>query len=180
MNTTPNPPSKEYRGMEMQAIENAQRYLRELAYFDPSYPAPLLSGIYDEITRACMKIFQQNHGLPPTGVCDETTWDTLYAAYRACLSTHTPPDLLAAFPRFPLSYAIGVGDDTHLAHLIRFLLRELEYLPCDCSPYLPYDEETAAAVKELQESAGLPPTGEVDLATWNLMATMEQAMDRSK
>lgn len=60
-------------------IQNA---LQELsAIYDDIGEVPQ-SGEYDEATAAAVRMFQQKHGLPPTGAVDRRTWNALADAYN--------------------------------------------------------------------------------------------------
>ena len=60
-------------------IQNA---LQELgAIYDDLGEVPQ-SGEYDEATANAVRIFQEKHGLPPTGAVDRRTWNALADAYN--------------------------------------------------------------------------------------------------
>ena len=60
-------------------IQNA---LQELgAIYDDIGEVPQ-SGEYDEATAAAVRVFQEKHGLPPTGAVDRRTWNALADAYN--------------------------------------------------------------------------------------------------
>jgi peptidoglycan hydrolase-like protein with peptidoglycan-binding domain len=47
-------------------------------------------GIFGQQTQNAVKSFQSAHGLPATGVCDVTTWNTLFPAPSTVIKANTP------------------------------------------------------------------------------------------
>jgi len=52
------------------AVENLQRYLRQLSYDQPEIPAPPIDGIFESQTEEALRQFQRSRGLPVTGSAD--------------------------------------------------------------------------------------------------------------
>lgn len=159
---------------EAQAIGNLQRYLRQLARFDPSIPMINEDGLFGEKTRATLTAFQRGQGLPETGKADPETWERLFSAYEASIEAHARPLPLYVFPRFPEDYTVGRGDTGLLTEMIQLLLRDIlllygreTSLP---SPNGSFDEETEQAVKVFQTLHRLPVNGRIDRGTWNRLA----------
>ena len=155
---------------ETQAIENLQRYLRQLSYSDPAITPPPIDGIYDEDTRRALGDFQRTRGTPETGIADRETWDLLYDAYRASLAASTPPRAVSFFPigeDFTLLREDGISFPTAV---LQYMLRELSARYGgleDVTVTGLYDPATVRAVREFPTRNRLPATGSVDLATWN-------------
>ena len=53
---------------EAQAIENLQRYLRQLSYSDASITPPPIDGIWERDTAQALRDFQRTRGIPETGI----------------------------------------------------------------------------------------------------------------
>ncbi len=153
-----------------QATADLQRFLRQLSYHDPAITAPPVDGIFASATRQSLEEFQKRYGLPVTGIGDQATWDQLYAAYRLSLAQTSLPREMALFPQTRRPTVIRPGDSSFSVAAIQFMLRELEFdmgAPIEISGR--YDATTETAVRAFQAHAGLPTTGEVELATWNLL-----------
>lgn len=154
------------------AVRNLQRYLRQLAYHDREIPMPPVDGVFESQTRDALEAFQRLYGLPVTGVADEKTWDTLYAAYRASVAEYSPPACVSVFPRHPVGYELRPGESGFPVLTLQFMLRELRVhygasLPVELTGT--FDEETEEAVRAFQEKNFLPTTGRVGKLTWDLV-----------
>lgn len=155
------------------ATEKLQRYLRQLAFFEPSIPPPPIDGIFDTRTADALIAFQQLRGLDDTGIADAETWELLYADYRASLAATAPPRSVSVFPTEPLGYVLGMGSVGFPVTVLQHMLRELQHSHrelADVAQTGVYDEQTANAVRTLQTASLLPVTGAVDLLTWNTIA----------
>ncbi len=167
---------------EAQGILNLQRYLRALARADIGLPPAASSipmvdedGIFGPETTAAVAAFQAREGLPVTGVADAATWERLYAAYTAEVQRQSRPEPLELFPRSPVGYSLGPGDETLLVSIIQLLLRDilLDYGLREDEAVLPdgrYGPRTEAAVRDFQRVHRLPESGRVDRETWDRIA----------
>ena len=155
------------------AVQNLQRYLRQLS-FDEATIAPVpIDGIFDTATETSLREFQRLRGLPVTGVADRETWEQLYADYRASLSLNSPPRPIAVFPLEPPWYVLTRGARGFAVLVLQHMLRELHQNHSELSQLTPtgeYDEPTEAAVRLFQERNRLPVDGSVGLLTWNAIA----------
>ena len=48
----------------------------------PDLPLPIPSGRYDAETARAVRLYQDHHSLPPSGIVDRTTWEILADEYR--------------------------------------------------------------------------------------------------
>ncbi|MBQ8310000.1 MAG: peptidoglycan-binding protein [Clostridia bacterium] len=152
------------------AIENLQRYLRQLSYHNPSIKAPPIDGIFESDTRTSLRDFQTLRGLPVTGKADRRTWDELYTSYRASLTEHTPPRTVAFFPFVRQTVELVPGNIGFAVSVLQHMLRELSanyngLEPTDVTGT--YDESTAQAVRYFQKHNSLPESGNTNASTWN-------------
>ena len=155
------------------ATQNLQRYLRQLSYDDPTISPPPVDGIFESATRRSLQEFQRANQLPVTGTADPLTWELLYAAYRSSLANNGQPTPIFIYPRFPQGKSVKEGDSGVLVTVIRYMLRELSVLYRsfeDLTVDGTFDRDTKNAIRDFQERNFLPPTGEVDLLTWNSLA----------
>ena len=155
------------------AIENLQRYLRQIALSDQNFVAPPIDGIFESATEEALRRYQQGGGFPPTGRADQATWERLYADYRASLAKNAAPRAILVFPYAPMDFAYENGSRGFEVEAIQYMLRELgrNYVELEDLPVTGlYDEKTTDAVKVLQQKSRIEPHGKTDLLTWNTLA----------
>ena len=166
---------------EKDAIENVQRYLRQLSFHDErlggagSVP---IDGIWDSATRDALIKFQESRGLPVTGTVDRATWEVLKAEYDRSVAENSPPVPLALFPRYPQGYEIKKGDQGFLVDTAQYLLEQLErlYHFPDYTPSGVYDDLTETYVRDFQKRNLISPTGRIDRETWDAMAVQHNLL----
>lgn len=165
---------------ETQAIYNLQRYLRQLARFDPDIPMVDEDGLFGEETRNSLAAFQRKYGLPITGTADPETWARLFNEYLADVESRTRPEPVYIFPRFPPDYSVGRDDEGLIVSAIQLLLREVILLYGLSADLLPIDGVfgtlTEQAVRDFQNVNQLPADGRVDRVTWNRLAQAQTAL----
>ena len=153
-----------------QAVTNLQRYLRRLSFETSDRTRPPVDGIFDTATRDSLKQFQRSMGLPATGVADKQTWDALFEEYQRVTRDERELEALYLFPENPSDYAVTLGDTLTLVRIIQLLLLELRAAYDvfeDITESGTYDAKTQNAIAKFQLINGIPPTGNVDLRTWN-------------
>jgi peptidoglycan hydrolase-like protein with peptidoglycan-binding domain len=154
------------------ARQNLQRYLRQLAYFEPEIPLAPIDGTAGEDTTAAIREFQRLNGLNITGVADKETWDRIYGEYLLSLERALPPIPFSPFPLTPMDYSAKMGDRGFLVQAIQHILAEISLI-YKIFPEIEesgvFDEATENAVKTLQRGYSLEETGAVDRRTWNAL-----------
>ncbi len=166
---------------EEQAITNLQRYLRRLSYEGLGGNRVPIDGIFDRDTRDALMLFQQNIGLPATGIADKQTWDMLYKEYQRVTDEEKNSRGLFLFPKKPTDYEVTLGDTLFLVNIIQLLLLELRAtydIFEDIVESGTYDEATEKAIRDFQRINLLPETGKVDEATWNRIVREYSNLDR--
>lgn len=161
------------RENEKEAVQNLQRYLRTLAYFDDTLSPLPVDGIFDTATEGAVRRFQEGEGLPVTGRVDQDTWERLFARYTREQTQNSTPARIAYFPRAPRDYRVKMGEEQFLVRVIQHALQEIALdfaFPAAVPQSGTYDGDTANAVRVLQRVSGLPEDGEVDRATWEELA----------
>ena len=156
---------------ETAAVENLQRYLRQLSYHQAITPPPI-DGIYESQTAQALREFQALYGLPVTGSADRQTWEILYRAYRASLGEHSPPRAVSLFPTEETNFAFRAQSTGFPVSALQYMLLELSALYSELEDVTMsgiYDERTAKAVRTFQQKNALPADGEVGLGTWNAL-----------
>ncbi|MBQ7013000.1 MAG: peptidoglycan-binding protein [Oscillospiraceae bacterium] len=152
-------------------IEELQTYLHRISYEDPKIPRITPDGIYGPETADAVRAFQQAYGLTDSGEANSATWEKAAEVYRTLIGTLA--ETLEVFP--PRSRVMVQSGDAGLAVLIiQSILRVLGEAYADLPrPEVTglYDAPTAEAVKAFQQRSHYPVTGDVDLLTWNLLAS---------
>ena len=143
--------------------------LQRIAYYFTSVVSPPLSDQYTDETAAATRSAQELLNLHETGIADADTW-TAVEALSLQLAAHAPnPDRdtppSTAYP----GRAIAEGSaGQEVGHVERWLNRRAQ-LSCD-EDYVAdnnrFGAADAAAVRAVQQQAGLLVTGTVDRETW--------------
>jgi len=142
-------------------------------YTDGAIPRMLPSGVYDAETAASVSVFQRDFGLPETGVVDYDTWIALNEAYDAVIAQTGLSAPIYPFEQTLAGGSVNLGEADNLVSMIQAMLETIGIFTAGASPVAVtgvYDPATEAAIADLQRIAGLPETGAVDRATWNILA----------
>jgi len=161
-------PGSSYIG---QPIRSLQTMLRVLAEDDPNHPSVIPDGIYGPETAAAVSRFQRLHGLPVTGVADQTTWEEIVLQYDEAL--------IRVDEAWPVHIILEPGqlirrgeEHPHL-HLVQAMLTVLsnayDSIPAPGKSGI-LDEATADSLGGFQQLSGLPMTGQLDKRTWKHLA----------
>lgn len=159
------------RGTE---VELVQFYLRVLNYFNPEIPPVSLDGIFGPSTKAAVEAFQRAEGLTVDGVVGRNTWNALQAAYTRTIQS-IPPQYGDYEGQLYPGYALVPGSTGNYVAAIQRYINAISAV----DPTIPsvtvdgiYGPNTAAAVRAIQEQAGLDVTGYVGWTTWRRIVTM--------
>lgn len=156
-------------------INELQRYLHDISYYDPNIPRIIPDGIYGIETSDAVRAFQRQYGLNDSGETNPATWLMIVDVYRSFVETLALS--LDVFPR-EIGRIISVGEDGLPVLVIQSILLTLSQEYTNIPPVEitgRYDARTAQAVKVFQEITGLPQTGTVDRVTWNMLAAITAA-----
>ena len=143
--------------------------LQRIAYYFTSVVSPPLSDQYTDETAAATRSAQELLNLHETGIADAETW-TAVEALSLQLAAHAPnPDRdtppSTAYP----GRAIGAGSAGQEVGQVERWLNRRAQLSCD-EDYVAdnnrFGAADAAAVRAVQQQAGLLVTGTVDRETW--------------
>ena len=130
-----------------------------------------LDGVYGKETEAEVRRFQNEHGLPATGVVDLATWDAIRAAYFYELVHLEEAEPLRIVLQPHQVLAAGT-DNVHML-LVQALLKSLgryyQNMPGLRVTGL-HDPQSVQAIRWFQTQAGLPVSGDVDKHTWQRLA----------
>ena len=151
------------------AVRNLQYYLDYLSRFYNSIPPVANDGIFGENTRSAVIALQKEFELPPTGVVDKATWNTMYNAYLGIIEQLegklTEGDMIP----FP-GVILRLGSESDEVALIQRYLNTIsatytEIPKVDPTGY--FGSMTQNAVIAFQRVFGLPDNGIIDASTWD-------------
>ncbi|MCI8600170.1 MAG: peptidoglycan-binding protein [Oscillospiraceae bacterium] len=155
------------------AICEIQSYLRAIDRFQGGSPTLQVNGVYDDTTCQMVAAFQKSHNLPDSGKMDIETWEAIAGSYQQIMLQNSVPSMLDCFPSS--CFLLGKGASGNLVQgmqlVLQFLAEKFHNIPiAPCSGS--FEDETEQAVMELQRRCELDPTGVIDLATWNHIASL--------
>ena len=149
-------------------VEALQYYLAFLGYFFPELPPIPITGFFGTFTRDAVFTFQNNYGLPVTGVVDANVFNEIERAYRSAVSDLPPSYQTAIGEPYPGRFIIE-GDR---GESVRIIQRYLNVV-AQGNPSIPtvavdgiFGPRTRAAVTAFQRSLGFEQNGAVGPAEW--------------
>ncbi len=161
------------------AVRAVQYYLRRLSAYYNDIPSVTVDGVFGAATTKAVKAWQARAGLTVDGVVGRLTWNSLYKAVQD-LATSGPVVRTASLPA-PAS-TLQPGDSgasvLRLDRLLLFLgqwLPEINFLG-STTPSDAYSDDLEITVRSAQRYFGLPETGEVTTADWNVFLKAAQAL----
>ncbi|WP_242965897.1 peptidoglycan-binding protein [Pygmaiobacter massiliensis] len=157
-------------GMSGDVVSFVQQML-DLAddYYD-SIPETDNSGYYGPDTTLAVKAFQQLFALPITGEVDTETWNTMVQVYKELLVA-SGGELSVAAGSYP-GYVLGYGSAGPAVLELQYYIESIAERYCAID-FLDEDgwfgPQTEQVVIDFQQAFGLPVTGVVDEATWEVI-----------
>ncbi len=160
------------------AGNNVKIIQTQLNRISRNYPAiPKIAeenGVFGVDTQEAVREFQQIFGLTQSGEVDKSTWYRIKQYYVGVksLSDLTSEGISLEEVQVPFTTQLREGSQGVGVRTIQYYLNIIAYFNTALNP-LPlngvYGPETTAAVRAFQQYYGLPVTGVVNVATWNLM-----------
>ena len=145
-----------------------QYYLSFANFFLFDMPILDLDGISGQATEDSVERFQRAYGIPVTGEVDYRTFLRLVRAYEAIVTALPPEYQTNADEIYPGQFLV-VGSEGEKVRLLQGYLNGIGArdggLPVLTEDGI-YGEETARAVRILQQREGFSPTGAVGPLTW--------------
>lgn len=154
-----------------QPIRSLQTMLRVLAEHNDRYPTLIPDGIYGPATVAAVARFQNLHGLSPTGITDQQTWELITAEYETARIDVEEAQLLHVI----LNPGQVLRRGERHPH-IRILQAVLAVLSDQYASITPpsfsgiLDDATMESLSAFQALSALPATGTLDKRTWKHLA----------
>lgn len=165
-------------------IRIAQFVMNRISQAYPAIPKiTRVNGYYGLETQEAVRAFQQIFNLTPDGILGKATWYAMVRLYTGILQLselvsqgQTFGSLLFDFESFSSS------DLREQVSFLQYLLSVLSQFYLDI-PFVSIDgvfgNQTRNAVIALQKSAGLPETGSVDEATWDVLVERFLGIDQT-
>ena len=154
---------------EAAVVKQLQTMLRSIQIARGETVTVPVDGIYDTATRETVEKIQRENGLPATGSADLETYNLIYGAALEADFTNSAPLPLYACPK---GRTLRAGEVSDLVILVQVILNALTHGYDDHTLFDldgAYTDDIAAAIRRFQMRNGIPPTGEVDKATWNAL-----------
>lgn len=154
-----------------QPIRSLQTMLRVLAEYDSRHETLIPDGIYGPATVSAVSKFQRIHGLPITGITDQSTWEQIVSEYEPALVHITEAEALNII--LEPNQVIRRGQRHPHIYLVQAILAVLEDAYASIGPVSHtgiLDEATSSALSNFQQLQGLPMTGHLDKRTWKALA----------
>ena len=150
-----------------QPIRSLQTMLRTIAEDRPGYIRLIPDGIYGPETGSAVSHFQRRHGIRPTGVTDQETWEAIVQIYETSRISreNAAPLHIVLNP----GQVIRKGERHPSLWLVQAMLQILaEVYGSIESPSHSglLDEETFRSLASFQQLSRLPMTGHLDKQTW--------------
>ncbi len=155
-------------------VRQLQSYLRTVQRYRTGSTLVPDDGIYGSRTAAAVREFQQEEGLPVTGVVDRATWDALYLAYLQVLTLLSPPVPIQSYQSPETALVPGDQGDgvAFLQVMLRRLAQRFPEIPTETVITGIYSPTTAEAAAAIPRQSGLPVTGNTDRATWEAVTRL--------
>lgn len=155
-------------------IYEIQSYLRGISFINPTIPAIIPDGIYGEDSRKAVRTFQKEYGLPETGAVDKDTFDKIVTVYNTDVTSYfLGPNKIKVFPSS--DYKINYMEKGDYIYILQAMINTISQYYSNINTITVngvYDTETMDEVKKLQVIVGNPPTGIIDLESWNDIANL--------
>lgn len=154
-----------------QPIRSLQTMLRVIAEHDPTHQTVVPDGIYGPQTVSAVAGFQRKHGLPVTGITDQSTWEAIVNTYD--------PALINVAEAYPLNIVLNPnqvirrGERHPHVNLVQAMLLTLAQTYRSVgtpSQSGILDEPTMDSLASFQSLSSLPMTGHLDKRTWKHLA----------
>lgn len=161
-------PSETFLGQPIRSLQTMLRVLEKNPEEDPRL---IPDGIYGPETTSAVSRFQQDHGLPITGVTNQETWDSIASEFEDAMVDHAAATPVSILMNPGCVY--HKGDHNPNLLLAQAMLMTLSQV-CQSigTPAMSgvLDEATADALSSFQQVCGLPMTGQLDKMTWKNLA----------
>lgn len=161
-------------GSQGSDVEALQYYLAFIGYFYPELPPIPITGFFGELTRDAVFTFQNNYGLPVTGIVDANVFNRVEQVYRAVVS-ELPANYQSAIGEpYPGKFLVE-GDRGESVRIIQGYLNKIG----ENKPEIPaiavdgiFGPKTKGAVIAFQQYLGIEETGAIGPVEWAEIITL--------
>jgi peptidoglycan hydrolase-like protein with peptidoglycan-binding domain len=157
-------PAESFIGQPIRSLQTMLRFITEA---DDRLPTVVPDGIYGQPTMTAVSAFQRLYGLSVTGVTDQETWERIVDVYDDALIQIGKAEPIEII--FEPGQIFRTGDSSPYLFVVQGVLQALALdFPTVTapSPSGVLDIATSRALREFQQLAALPVTGELDRKTW--------------
>lgn len=153
-------------------VRTIQRQLNRIARNYPAIPTVDVTGIYDQLTEASIKVFQRIFNLTADGIVGSATWyklKSIYSAVKGLGELESEGLTLAEVDR-AFATALRFGDEGLQISVLQYYLAVISYFD-DRIPQVningEFDQATLDGVIAFQQIYNLNPDGIVGKQTWD-------------
>lgn len=168
------------RGDQGDAVRLMQYYLAVVGAYYAEIPIIRDDGFFGEQTESAVIAAQKLFGLPTDGVVGQQTWNALYSAYLSIVQSNpdlTTPNGVPVFPGRTMIEGMNGADVEQAQTFLAFLAEIYPEIPS--IPVTGYfGERTRQAVIAAQELFGIPVSGIIGPATWDILANRYETARR--
>lgn len=150
-----------------QPIHSLQTMLRTLAVCNKQYEPVVPDGVFGNETAKAVSKYQKIHGLSPTGVVDQQTWDEIVMEYDTACDEIEPAN--------SIEIVLNPGEIINKGQYHPSVLLAQAMLNLYADVYEAFlapnitgiiDSLTQQSIEAFQMLSGLPMTGTMDKSTW--------------
>ena len=150
-------------------ILQLQRMLRDINFLEYDDASVGLSGIYDSRTQYAVMEFQKENNIPPTGVVDYDTWQSINASHIKYVEDNSVPRAVSIFPKYS-GYEIIPDKEDGILYVLQYMLGEIALNDEKMGVVEKtgvYDEATVNAIRQFKRRNMMDDTDTVDVKTLN-------------
>lgn len=150
-----------------QPIRSLQTMLRVIAENNADAVRIIPDGIYGPETVRAVSVFQRSHGIPVTGITDQSTWEAIVSVYDLALIEQDNAYALEII--LNPGQVIRKGERNPHLYLVQGMLMAMsEIYQSIGTPSMSgiLDDATADSIASFQNLSALPMTGHLDKHTW--------------
>ena len=173
---------KKIEEKKREAVRELQKYLLALSRAGMEIPRLRIDGVYGDMTRETVRLFQALMGIPVTGIVDIITWNIIYSEYLAAMEQNGMCSGIFPFEEVFTGGSVSKGFSGNIVYILQIMLETValyydEMVKQTISGF--FDGITEENLKEFQLRNNMEPTGVLDKITWNALSrAYNEALNR--